>query len=447
MNDLSRDRRRFLLAAHALLAAVALGCTGGHPWDDADGGGDSCGVGGGGVGGGGVGGGGVGGGGVGGGGGLGISCTQPTDCAAGQSCVDSVCCNQACNGACEACNLPGSPGICSPIPPTLDPDEPELSFLDANCDGIDGVEANAIFVDALGGNDAFPGSRLQPKLTIGAGIVAAASTKDVYVSKGVYSEAVTLVDGVSLYGGYDASAGWSRAVGNLTTILSPSSVGVQGSTLATATAVQLFTINASNATGTSTAGDGRSSYGVLITSSPGGVTLTALTISAGAGSAGLAGANGTFGANGGTGTNASGTIQGGPGASPCGATGGQGAAGVSGPNAGNTGGTGFQVIGGGTAATGGAAGTAGSCSGFSSTNGGSAPAVAQNGGPGSGGVGGLAGAPIGALNASGLYLPMMGGGGAAGAAGGPGGGGGSGGGTASGTNLFCTNCSALSSGG
>lgn len=34
-------------------------------------------------------------------------------CAPGLTCVDGVCCNEACNGTCERCNLPGSVGQCS----------------------------------------------------------------------------------------------------------------------------------------------------------------------------------------------------------------------------------------------------------------------------------------------------------------------------------------------
>jgi hypothetical protein len=38
-------------------------------------------------------------------------CQEPGDCESGQ-CVDSVCCENECTGACRSCNLPGSPGQC-----------------------------------------------------------------------------------------------------------------------------------------------------------------------------------------------------------------------------------------------------------------------------------------------------------------------------------------------
>ena len=48
----------------------------------------------------------------------GASCEQASQCASGQ-CVEGVCCNTACEGACEACNLAGSVGTCSPAPSTV----------------------------------------------------------------------------------------------------------------------------------------------------------------------------------------------------------------------------------------------------------------------------------------------------------------------------------------
>ena len=49
-------------------------------------------------------------------------CDEPSDCNGGLHCVDDVCCNTACNGACEACDLPGSMGTCSAVPGGQDPD-------------------------------------------------------------------------------------------------------------------------------------------------------------------------------------------------------------------------------------------------------------------------------------------------------------------------------------
>ncbi|MBK7395263.1 MAG: hypothetical protein IPJ34_02900 [Myxococcales bacterium] len=45
---------------------------------------------------------------------LGGACVASTDCAAG-ACVDGVCCATSCTGQCEACNLKGKEGTCSPV--------------------------------------------------------------------------------------------------------------------------------------------------------------------------------------------------------------------------------------------------------------------------------------------------------------------------------------------
>lgn len=49
-------------------------------------------------------------------------CTSTSECGGGLSCVDNVCCSSACNGPCEACDLPGSVGQCRAVPAGADPD-------------------------------------------------------------------------------------------------------------------------------------------------------------------------------------------------------------------------------------------------------------------------------------------------------------------------------------
>lgn len=43
----------------------------------------------------------------------GAACANSTQCQAGLVCADGVCCESACNGTCQACNLPGLAGTCS----------------------------------------------------------------------------------------------------------------------------------------------------------------------------------------------------------------------------------------------------------------------------------------------------------------------------------------------
>ncbi|MGH2561692.1 MAG: hypothetical protein ACRDJH_21715 [Thermomicrobiales bacterium] len=46
---------------------------------------------------------------------LGAACTRATQCAS-LKCADGVCCNASCTGQCEACDLAGQVGMCTPLP-------------------------------------------------------------------------------------------------------------------------------------------------------------------------------------------------------------------------------------------------------------------------------------------------------------------------------------------
>ncbi|HEY0706885.1 MAG TPA: hypothetical protein VGG33_08815 [Polyangia bacterium] len=67
----------------------------------------------------------------------GMVCTAATACASGL-CVDGVCCNSACTGVCEACNLTGTRGACTPVPTGEDPGEECLQDPVSGC-GRDGT--------------------------------------------------------------------------------------------------------------------------------------------------------------------------------------------------------------------------------------------------------------------------------------------------------------------
>ncbi len=90
-------------------------------------------------------------------------------------------------------------------------DKPDLQFEDSNCDGIDGTEANAIFVAASAANDAGTGSKENPLKTLALAISqakAATPDKDVYLITGTFDQGtVNLESGVSLYGGYKLVTG------------------------------------------------------------------------------------------------------------------------------------------------------------------------------------------------------------------------------------------------
>src|ERR1019366_2336612 len=289
-------------------------------------------------------------------------------------------------------------------------DKPDLMFVDENCDGIDGTIANAIFVDAVTGQDTNAGTMAAPVKTIGKGIllaVASSPQKDVYVSKGAYPEEVKMQSGVSIYGGYDASNAWSRATANITAIDSPNAVGVFANNLNAAQDIQLFSITSSNALGQTPTGDGVSSFGVLVVNSKTGVTIAGCNITAGQGSNGAdqtAPGAGTVGGTGGTSTNQS---AGGGGNGCLGANGGAGGpGGGAGLNPGGTGVTGTTFAGGGSGAGGGTAGSQGTCSTVgSSSNAPPAPTVQNPGGTGFPGTNGAVGSNIGTFDSSGVYLP------------------------------------------
>jgi hypothetical protein len=196
-----------------------------------------------------------------------------TTCGIGGCRRDSVCTDGE-----ESCT-PGTPEAADPV---------DEAFNDADCDGTDGEPERAVFV-ATGGDDANPGTMEEPKATIQAGIDAAAAdeTKDqVYVSLGEYHEEVTLVSGVSVYGGYNAADDWIRSMDNTVSIVSPTNVGVRAEGIDTPTDLGWVTVRSS-------AGEepGEASYGILVSGSS-ALQVISCTISAGRGAGGMGGRNG-----------------------------------------------------------------------------------------------------------------------------------------------------------
>jgi hypothetical protein len=100
-------------------------------------------------------------------------------------------------------------GDCTPPAPT---DEPDATFGDANCDGIDGDIAGGIFVSP-GGTDSGTCGLVytDPCQTIGfaEGRAATVGRAWLYAQAGTYDETVVLREGVHIAGGYDGE--WKRA--------------------------------------------------------------------------------------------------------------------------------------------------------------------------------------------------------------------------------------------
>jgi Calx-beta domain len=322
------------------------------------------------------------------------------------------------------------------------------------------TDANAIFVDGAGGNDANAGTMEAPTKTIAAGMSLAVSTglQAICVATGSYPEGVSIAGrSISLYGQYDAQT-WTHSTSSTSNVLGVFALYVGGEFH-----FEWFHVNARDASSLS----GESSYGILVyASSPFYIRYN--TINAGLGGLGQPPAEvGSIGVDGGSGTDGSAGSQttdvlnngGAGGTSSCGATGGNGGAGgyaANGAKGGdgvgfaNSGGAGGQVVepfplfdndglNGLTATTSGAAGNDGSPStslagGVSAGGDGYAPPIGTSATTGSsgaaGGGGGGGGGPYIAppINLQGTG-DGGGGGGAGGCGGSPGQNGGSGGGS------------------
>jgi hypothetical protein len=76
---------------------------------------------------------------------MGLPCMTGDECSLG-FCVDGVCCGSACTGTCQACNLPGAVGNCTPVPSGQDPNTECLkeNSLCGRIGGCDGAGACAL---------------------------------------------------------------------------------------------------------------------------------------------------------------------------------------------------------------------------------------------------------------------------------------------------------------
>ncbi len=286
-------------------------------------------------------------------------------------------------------------------------DVPDDSFLDNDCDGLDGTWDDAIFV-STDGSDVLPGTGDQPKRSIQAAINAAYASspkKYVIVSMGTYYESVTLKNGVSVYGGYSKIHNWQRSNG-YGVIVSGGVKAMTASNINNSTIIDRLTIVSANA------GMSENSYAVYLNECTDALIFQHCNIETGRGGDGEDGVAAYIsGANGQVGGNASGRTGGVGGFSLCGMgyNGGSGGSGGSdgaigsGPNGGGGGNYGdwepfnccdgcLSGLSGGSANTGavGNDGTTGSTSG-GIINGNWVGEVGGNGGMGNAGLGGSGG--------------------------------------------------------
>ena len=181
------------------------------------------------------------------------------------------------------------------------------SWIDENCDGIDGVVGNAIFVSAAampGGN----GTRTLPLQTIAAGVAAqqAMGKSYVLVAQGLYRENVRLFEGAQVFGGYSQdflkrdprlyTTTWEGVAPTAT-----ATAAVQAESLGAAGAVREtvvvgFVISGWNATVMATPGsNGEASIGVFLRDVGPRFVLQSNDVIGGRGGTGGRGATGTQG--------------------------------------------------------------------------------------------------------------------------------------------------------
>jgi hypothetical protein len=406
-------------------------------------------------------------------------------------CTGRLCGGDGCGGSCGECvRGENGGGVCSETAPgtwecvfTCDPgyvdldgdglaceyacttqsypDVPDDEFEDADCDGIDGSIARSLFVapPALGGDDSNPGTMTAPLATIDAAITAAHGDPGraaVLVAAGVYEGPVTIREGVSVHGGYDAAAGWARSAALRATVMvrepqaDGAQVGLFAHDIAAPTVFEFIDIEvAANPV------SGGSNYGVHAVNAP-GLTMRRAALFVGAGGAGSRGrdgvpgpdatgpaapecpdgeAAGAGGAGGAAGTCDPLVLDGTPGEAGGGPLGGAGGAGDVGCTPGLIGmdceteaGPGEDGGAGGAGAAGGAESGPGSWDGsFYRPADGSAGEPGEAGSGGGGGGGRMVVPP---LFGMGCFAGGSGGAGGAGGCGGSGGGGGAGGGAA-----------------
>jgi hypothetical protein len=180
-------------------------------------------------------------------------------------------------------------------------DTPDLAFVDDNCDGVDGTLDNAILVSKQGEDAPTCGLALDsPCNTINFAIEQAMSSGrgHVFVQRGLYNEAVRLADGVSVWGGYDAS--WRRGphsdgdhrveILGAADSVSGELVAIIGQDINAETIVGDVVITGATATG-QVGSSGRSSYAIYARNST-ALKLERISITAGDGADGSTGTTG-----------------------------------------------------------------------------------------------------------------------------------------------------------
>ena len=147
-------------------------------------------------------------------------------------------------------------------------------------------DAEGIFVSSSKGTAVGDGTLAKPIGSLDAGIAAAKHAgKRVYACAETYAEAITLQDGVSVFGYFDCNNGWAVGAGHAR-VQPTTSPAARASNITTPTRVEAVDIVAPDFMDKS-----QSSIGLIANASP-SLTVVHATIHAGTGGKGDAGANG-----------------------------------------------------------------------------------------------------------------------------------------------------------
>jgi len=163
-------------------------------------------------------------------------------------------------------------------------DLPDAEMLDTNCDGLDGMWEDSIFVSP-DGDDGHPGTPEQPVASLVQGLVRAVQQgrSQVLAAGGDYGERLALVDGISVHGGYRWQGGrrWAREPGAVVMLASPDPIGLLAMEIEAPTVVSLVNVSAADATE-----PGQSSMGLLAINCSGSLRFESVFFWAGDGATG-----------------------------------------------------------------------------------------------------------------------------------------------------------------
>ncbi len=193
------------------------------------------------------------------------------------------------------------PADCDDSDDSIYPGAPDAAGddIDQNCDGIDGEQADAVFVSSsTGANTSTCGTILEPCASIGQGQTRALAEakSNVFVAGGSYAK-FSVAAGLEVRGGYGQN--WQRGVqatgatsANVTASFDAAvggPVGIIADGITTATRVADLKVTGA------TAAVGQNSYGVVVRNSSSALVLDALDIVGGTAGNGANGANGAGG--------------------------------------------------------------------------------------------------------------------------------------------------------